>query len=113
MKLNILASAGAIAVPAWSGVASAAPVSVSAVMSPTDEIRMDFKDGSKHFVLMVRREGMAEGSGILAGASVVEMGWHDIKPPFDADPRGYLEMTAENGDVAYIKFTVRGVHQGR
>jgi hypothetical protein len=59
MKLNILASAGAIAVPAWSGVASAAPVSVRAVMSPTDEIRMDFKDGSKHFVLMVRREGMA------------------------------------------------------
>ena len=89
--------------------ASAETVSVEAVLTPTDEIRMDFKDGSKHFVLMVRREGKATGSGMFAGTNVVEQGWHDIHPPFGADPQGYLELTAENGDVAYLKWTVRAV----
>jgi len=52
----------------------AADLSVKAVMAPTDVLKMDFKDGSKHFVAMVRREGKAEGSGALAGASVTEYG---------------------------------------
>ena len=47
------------------GQASAAPVSVEAVMTPTQSMRMDFADGSKRFVLMVRREGKAEGEGLL------------------------------------------------
>ena len=88
---------------------SADAVDVEAVMAPTNSMRMDFQDGSKHFVLMVRREGAAEGEGILAGAKVVEHGWHDINPPFGGDPQGYLEFTAANGDVAYVKWTVRAV----
>ena len=89
--------------------AAAAPVQLEAVLSPTDQIRLDFKDGSDHFVLMVRREGSAEGTGILDGAKVVEHGWHDIQPPHGADPQGYLELTAANGDIAYLKWTVRAV----
>jgi hypothetical protein len=84
-------------------------VSVQAVMVPQETIRMDFGDGTKHFVLMVRREGKSEGTGALAGASVSEFGWHDIDPPKDGDPHGYLQFTAENGDVANIKFTVKAV----
>ncbi len=84
-------------------------VSVQAVMVPQESIRMDFGDGSKHFVLMVRREGKSEGTGALAGASVSEFGWHDIDPPKDGDPHGYLQFTAENGDIANIKFTVKAV----
>jgi hypothetical protein len=91
------------------GQASAAPVSVEAVMTPTQSMRMDFADGSKRFVLMVRREGKAEGEGIFAGASVVEYGWHDINPPIDGNPQGYLELTAPNGNVAYLKWSVRAV----
>lgn len=89
--------------------AQADPVRVEAVMAPTNSIRMDFQDGSKHFVLMVRREGTAAGEGLLAGGKVIEHGWHDIHPPFGGDPHGYLEFTAPNGDVAYIKWTVRAV----
>ena len=93
----------------FAGGAMADAVDVEAVMTPTDQIRMDFKDGSKHFVVMVRREGQATGSGLLANTQVVEQGWHDINPPFGADPQGYLEMTAENGDVAYLKWSVRAI----
>lgn len=101
----ILAAAGLAGI----GQAGAEPVRVEAVLAPTDSLRMDFKDGSKHFVLMVRREGMAEGEGIFAGTTVVEHGWHDIYPPVAGDPHGYLELTAPNGDVAYLKWTVRAV----
>ncbi len=58
---------------------------------------------------MVRREGKAEGTSELAGSSVSEFGWHDINPPVDGDPHGYLQFTAENGDIANIKFTVKAV----
>jgi hypothetical protein len=35
------------------------PLSVQATMVPKEQIKLDFKDGSGHFVLMVRREGNA------------------------------------------------------
>ena len=59
--------------------AGAAPVKFEAVVSPKEQIRLDFADGSKHFVLMVRREGKATGQGLLSGAQVTEYGRHDIK----------------------------------
>jgi hypothetical protein len=102
---GLIATAGIIA----STAAYAADISVKAVMAPTDVLKMDFKDGSKHFVAMVRREGTAEGSGALAGASVTEYGWHDINPPKGADPHGYLQFETANGDIANIKFTIRAV----
>lgn len=91
------------------GTAQAAPVSISAVMTPQEQIKMDFGDGTKHFVLAVRRTGTAKGEGAFAGASVTEIGWHDINPPSGGDPRGYLQMKMANGDVAVVKFTVRAV----
>lgn len=94
---------------ALSTVAAAEPISLEAVMEPKDSIRMDFGDGSKRFVLMVRREGTADGDSALAGASVSEFGWHDINPPVDGDPHGYLQFTTSGGDIANIKFTVRAV----
>ena len=87
-------------------------VDVAIDLTPTDSIKMDFADGSKHFVLMVRREGTALGSGILDGASVVEYGWHDITPGQNGDPLGYLELKDSNGDIAYLKWHVRGVFMG-
>ena len=89
--------------------ALAEDVSVKAVMVPKESIRMEAGDGSKHFVLMVRREGNAEGSGMLAGAAVTEYGWHDIDPPHGGDPHGYLQFKAGNGDIANIKWIVRAV----
>lgn len=58
---------------------------------------------------MVRREGVAQGTGILAGASVTEYGWHDIVPGVAGDPRGYLVFTLLPDDVAYVKWRVRAV----
>jgi hypothetical protein len=84
-------------------------VSVNAVMAPQESIRMDFGDGTKHFVLMVRREGKSEGTGALAGADVTEYGWHDINPPLGADPHGYLQFTTSSGDIANIRWTVRAI----
>jgi len=89
--------------------ANAENIAVKAVMAPQESIKMDFADGSKHFVLMVRREGTAEGTGSLAKASVTEYGWHDINPPFGGDPQGYLQFKAENGDIANVKWTIRAV----
>ncbi len=92
------------------GRAIAADISIKAVMVPKEQIRLDFADGSKHFVLAVRREGKAEGDGPLAGASVTEYGWHDIEPAAGGgDPRGYLVFTASKDDVAYVKWQVRAV----
>ena len=88
---------------------SAAPVKVEAVMTPKEQIRMDFADGSNHFVLMVRREGKAAGQGLLAGAAVTEFGRHDILPGVGGDPSGYLVFTAAEGSIAYVKWTVRAV----
>jgi hypothetical protein len=92
-----------------STMAFAEPISLEAVMTPKEQIRLDFEDGSKHFVLMVRREGTAVGGGVLDGAAVVEYGTHDITPGLGGDPRGYLVLTAPEGDVAYLKWRVRAV----
>ncbi|MBU2532856.1 MAG: hypothetical protein KKB37_08945 [Alphaproteobacteria bacterium] len=91
------------------GLMAADAISVKAVMAPKESMKMNFGDGTKHFVLLVRREGEAEGKGLLAGASVTEYGWHDINPPKGADPHGYLQFKAGNGDIANIKWTVRAV----
>ena len=87
----------------------AADLSVKAVMSPKEQIKLDFADGSKHFVLMVRREGKAQGAGLLNGASVTEYGYHDIIPGDGGDPRGYLVFATPTGDMAYVKWQVRAV----
>lgn len=60
--------------------ALAEEVELQAVMVPQEQIRLDFEDGSKHFVLFVRREGRAEGVGPLDGTEVTEYGMHDIVP---------------------------------
>jgi hypothetical protein len=91
------------------GAAQAAAVKIEAVMSPKEQIQLDFADGSKHFVLMVKREGKATGEGSLAGAAVTEYGRHDITPGIGGDPSGYLVFTAPDGDIAYIKWLVRAV----
>lgn len=89
--------------------ARAEPLHIEAVMSPKEQMQLNFKDGSKHFVLLVRREGKAEGQGVLAGASVVEFGMHDILPGVGGSPTGYLELTAANGDISYINWHIGAV----
>lgn len=89
--------------------ANAAPVNLEAVVGPRDQIRLDFADGSKHFVAMMRREGKASGQGVLSGAAVTEYGIHDVTPGVGADPYGYLVFTLPEGDTAYVKWTLRGV----
>jgi hypothetical protein len=89
------------------GRALAEPVSVEMLLEPQEQLRFEFADGSKHFVLAVRREGKAEGSGVFDGAEVTEIGWHDVTPPVSGEPQGYLQMSAENGDVAILRWSVR------
>jgi hypothetical protein len=91
------------------GSAQAAAVKLEAVMSPKEQIKLDFADGSNHFVLMVKREGKATGDGLLAGAAVTEYGRHDITPGVGGDPSGYLVFTQLSGDIAYVKWLVRAV----
>ncbi len=89
--------------------ALAEPLHVEAVMSPKQQMQLDFKDGTKHFVLLVRREGKADGNGALANTAVVEYGMHDIIPGIGGTPTGYLEMTAANGDIAYINWHLTAI----
>ncbi len=95
--LAVCALAAAAAVPA-----AAESMRIEAVLAPKEQMRLDFEDGSKHFVLLVRREGKAEGSGPLAGAAVTEYGMLDIVPGVSGDPRGYLEFSQPGGDNAYV-----------
>lgn len=88
--------------------AIAEPLDIIALMSPKEQFRLDFQDDSKRFVLMVRREGKAEGTGFLAGASVTEFGMHPIQPGVGGHPRGYLEFT-DGADKAYVEWDVRAV----
>lgn len=106
---RLVGAAAFAGVMAFAGSAMAEPLSVRATMVPKEQIKLDFKDGSGHFVLMVRREGTASGSGLLNEASVVEFGRHDIIPGVAGDPSGYLVVTKGEGNVAYIKWTVRAV----
>lgn len=107
MKRCLAAMLLATAVASTAAVAE--PIMMEAVMVPKEQIRLEFEDGSKHFVLMVRREGVAEGTGLFEGASVVEYGTHDIVPGLGGEPRGYLVLTAPGGDVAYLKWQVRAI----
>jgi hypothetical protein len=84
-------------------------LAVHALMVPKEQIKLDFQDGSGHFVLMVRREGNATGSGLFDGARVVEFGRHDILPGVSGDPSGYLVVTCGPGNIAYLKWTVRSI----
>lgn len=87
--------------------ATADPLNVKAVMSPKEQIRADLPSGQPHFVLFVRREGKAAGSGILDGAELTEYGMHDIRPGIDGAPRGYLVAKLPAGDQAVIKWEVQ------
>jgi hypothetical protein len=108
-RLATTFAAAAIATIAAALPARADPLRVEAVMSPKEQIQLNFQDGSRHFMLMVRREGQATGEGPLAGAAVVEYGVHDIVPGVGGDPIGYLVFTAANGDIAYIRWRVRAI----
>ncbi len=89
------------------GVAWAEPLSVKAVMSPKEQIRGDLPTREAHFVLFVRREGRAAGTGVLNGAELTEYGMHDIRPGIDGAPRGYLVAKLPNGDRAVIQWEVQ------
>lgn len=91
------------------GSAMADPLNIQATLSPREQIRLDFKDGTGHFVAMVRREGQAAGTGLLDGAQIVEYGRHDIMPGVSGDPSGYLVATKGENNIAYIKWTVRAI----
>ena len=84
-------------------------VKFDAVVAQKEAIRLDFADPSKHFFLLVRREGKSEGQGPLAGANVQEYGAHDVIPGVGGEPRGYLEFAKADGDKAYIKWTIQAV----
>lgn len=90
-----------------SAAALAEPMKIEAVMSPKQAMKLDFKDGTKRFVLLVRREGEAKGTGPFAGGQVVEFGMHDINPGVGGDPSGFLEIATPSGDYAYIRWVVK------
>lgn len=108
-KFHKLAALALCAASLVAGSAMAAPLNVQATLVPKEQIKLDFNDGSGHFVLMVKREGNASGTGLLDGAQIVEYGRHDIVPGVAGDPSGYLVATKGDGNVAYIKWTVRAV----
>ena len=89
--------------------AHAEPVKFDALVAQKEAIKLDFADASKHFFLLVRREGKSTGQGPLGDAVVQEYGAHDIIPGIGGEPRGYLEFTKPDGDKAYIKWTIQAV----
>ena len=76
-------------------------------MSPKEQIRGDLPTREPHFVLFVKREGKAAGTGVLDGAELIEYGMYDIRPGLDGSPRGYLVAKRPNGDQAVIQWEVQ------
>ena len=76
LRFRKLAALTLCAASLAAGSAMADPLNVQATMAPKEQIKLDFKDGSGHFVLMVKREGNAAGTGLLDGAQLVEYGRH-------------------------------------
>ena len=105
VRLAVIAAIGT----GTTSIALAEPVKFDALVAQKEALRLDFADSSKHFFLLVRREGKSEGQGALAGATVQEFGAHDIVPGVGGEPRGYLEFTKADGDKAYIKWTIQAV----
>ncbi len=89
--------------------AAAEPMTLDVVLSPKDQINLDFKDDSRHFVILMQREGSADGSGVFEGAKVVEYGMHDVTSGDSADASGYFEATTTGGDIAYFRWRLRAV----
>jgi hypothetical protein len=106
MRTSIVLAA-ATAAALVGGTAVADRVSVEVLVEPQEQMKFEFEDGSKHFILAVRRTGTAEGSGVFAGATITEIGWHDVTPPVSGAPQGYLQVNAENGDVAVLRWWVK------
>ena len=86
----------------------AAPVRVEALISTKTETRLDFADGSKRYLVAIQREGKATGSAPLAGATMLEWGVHDVIPGVGISGGGYLVFTTAEGDIAYLKYQMRG-----
>jgi hypothetical protein len=87
----------------------AEPVKFEAVVAQKEAIRLDFADGTKRFLLMVRREGKTEGKGPLAGTTAQEYGVHDVVPGVGGEPHGYLEFATSDGSKAYLKWEIQAV----
>lgn len=106
-----LAKISAFALPLIfaASVVHAEPVKFDALVAQKEALKLDFADGSKHFFLLVHREGKSEGAGLLSGATVNEYGAHDIVPGVGGEPRGYLEFTRADGTKAYIKWVIQAI----
>ena len=91
------------------GTALAAPMKIEAVIAPKADARLDFADGSNRYLLAAQREGKTAGTGPLAGATMLEWGFHDVNPAAGANVNGYLVFTAVDGDVAYLKYQFRAI----
>lgn len=104
---------GALAVGIWVAAtvptAIAAPINMEIAPSPKEQIRLDFADASKHFVLMVRREGTAKGQRAVGRNGGRGYGRHDIIPGVGGEPSGHLVFTATASDIAYVKWLVHAV----
>ena len=98
-----LAAITATVIFSVSSLAQAEPISVEAVLSQKEQLRLEFADGSKRFLAMVRREGKATGQGPLVGATATEWGMHEVTPGVGAKAHGYLVFTMPDGDIAYLK----------
>lgn len=108
MKRTLLTVAlFAVLVPA--SATRAEEMKVEAVVTPKEQMRLDFEDESKHFVLLVRREGQATGQGPLAGAIVTEYGMHDVVPGMAGNAGGYLAFSRPDGSKAYVKWELSAV----
>lgn len=91
------------------GVTKAAPepMILDVVLSPKNQINLDCKDNSRHFVILIQREGTADGSGVFEGVEVVEYGMHDLTRGESGKASGYFEATTTDGDAAYFWWRLR------
>lgn len=89
--------------------AQAEPMTLDVVVSPKDEISVEFKEEGTHVLQLTQRQGTAEAGGMFAGATVVEYAMHDVVVGEGATAEGYFEATTTAGDTAYFRWQLRAV----
>lgn len=90
-----------------SSLAHAEAMKLDALLTTSESISLAFKNDSRRFVTLLKREGVVSANGVFEGAKMVEYGMHDVTSGDAAEAAGYLEVTTTGGDTAYFKWQLR------
>lgn len=89
----------------WATTAWAESLKIGMHLSNPQQLRIKspLVGSGKHFIVVVKREGVVGEGFTWAGAKVQEIGYHDVFPGDRVWGTGYITFTLPNGDQVSMK----------